>query len=651
MKYLPLLLFCLLGVPLATHAQDSYVLQSPDGRLQVTVSDGPSTRFQIRRDQQIVLPDGALSLVAKGQERPLGEQIVQAMHKKTQQSLIHPVVPIKNRTISAAYNELVLRYKRGYQVTFRAYNDAIAYRFESAQNDSLTIENEQLDLHLDEETRGWFATTKSWANDYQNPYTQLPLDSLQEAVFIQLPLLINLPQGKKMLLTESDLRDYPGLYLQRKGARSLQAVFPPKAKTNKMVKRKYMPDETFDYIAKTAGRRSFPWRIFAFSDSDQDLLNNEMVYTLAEPNAIQEPDWIKPGLVIWDWWSYRNITGVDFKAGINTATYKYYIDFAAKNHIPYILIDDGWFQKGDITRHIPELDLPALIRYGESKGVGILLWCMWYKLDERMEAVMATYEQWGIKGIKVDFMDRDDQMMTQFYWRCAALAAQHHLLVDFHGSHKPAGIQRTYPNVLNFEGVIGLEASKGRSDMATPENAVTIPFIRMVAGPVDYTPGAMHNGQKNTFRPISHAPMSQGTRCQQLAMYVIYDAPLQMLSDNPTLYEKNKTCTDFICSVPTTWDQTIPLAGKVGQYIALARRKGNQYFVAAMTNSEERTLTVPCSFLPAGKWKITLFKDGPNADHNGIDYKKITQTITRTDTLQIPMAGGGGWAARIDRSL
>jgi alpha-glucosidase len=411
--------------------------------------------------------------------------------------------------------------------------------------------------------------------------------------------------------------------------------------------RNFVPESVYNYIAHTKGTRTFPWRIFAIADRDNQLLNNEIVYKLAAPTRIQNTDWIKPGQVAWDWWNDWNVTHVDFRAGVNTETYKYYIDFASQNHIPYIIMDEGWYKLGNMTERVPGVDVKAIADYGKQKNVGVILWCVWRTLDNQMKEAMDLFEQWGVKGIKVDFMDRDDQAVVNFYWRCAEAAAGHHLLVDYHGAHKPAGLQRTYPNVVNFEGVPGLEQDKWTDSLATPWMAVTLPYIRMFAGPMDYTPGAMRNAQQKDFAPINDNPMSLGTRCQQLAMYVIFDAPLQMLADNPTAYEKEKESLDFITSVPTTWDETIPLDGKVGGYVALARRKGNEYFAAAMNNWKPRDITLDFLFLPQGTFHISIFEDGVNAEKNGTDYKKTERTIKKTDKIKIHLAPGGGWAARI----
>ncbi|HLR36721.1 MAG TPA: glycoside hydrolase family 97 protein [Chitinophagaceae bacterium] len=641
-------------------AQDQE-LASPDNNIWIGITTQPFLHYTIKKNGKILLPEVRATMTLKnGKILAKGDKI--KGHKvNTVKETITPTVAVKNATIPNHYNELVIKYKN-FKVAFRAYNDAVAYRFITNFKDSIIVKSEQFKLQLPNKSTAWFAQLDNkdnvqdrWMNSYEHLYLEKPTNTLGSST-AELPLLVNLHEEGKILITESDLHDYPGLYFTGAKNNSLKSIFPPRVKTNrKNVKgqggwdRVVHPKTVYPYIAKTSGKRTFPWRIIAIADKDIQLLNNEIVYKLAEPNRLENTDWITPGQVAWDWWNHWNITGVDFKAGINNQTYKYYIDFAARHNLPYIIMDDGWYMLGDLTQESENIDVAELSQYAQSKDVGIILWCSWLTLDKQMKEVMDLFEKWNIKGIKVDFMNRDDQDMVNFYWRCAKAAAEHHLIVDYHGSHKPAGLNRTYPNVINYEGVAGLENDKWTDKMATPTMAVTLPFTRMFAGPMDYTPGAMRNAQKRDFKAIGDYPMSLGTRCQQLAMYVLYDAPLQMLSDNPTIYEKNPKSLQFITSVPTTWDKTIPLAGKIGEYFAMARKKGKQYFVGAMTNWDARDLTIDFSFLPPGDWQIVIFKDGVNADRNGIDFKKTTSTISNKDQLKIHMAPGGGWAARISK--
>lgn len=648
-------IFFIFFIGTSTLSAQKFILTSPDGKVQVQINNEKTLHFSVLRNGTVLIPSVEAAMNINGNELPDEKDKINKTFKSAVNSGIHPAVAIKNSTIRDEYKELRLQYKNHFSVVFRAYNDAVVYRFETNFPDSLTVINEKCNISLPGSTTAWYAFNERWMNSYEHIYTKQPIDSIGTNKTTQLPLLLDLKGNGKLLITESGLYDYPGLYFTGNNSNILESIFPPAVKSEEKNNRSewgwdrnFRPQSTYPFIAHTKGKRGFPWRIFALAEHDQQLLNNEIVYKLAEPSRIEDESWIQPGQVAWDWWNDWNITGVDFHAGVNTQTYKYYIDFASRNHIPYIIMDEGWYKLGNMTERIPEVDVKAITDYGREKNVGVILWCVWRTLDNQMQEAMDLFQQWGVKGIKVDFMDRDDQAVVNFYWRCAEAAAKHHLLVDYHGAHKPAGIQRTYPNVVNFEGVPGLEQDKWTDKLATPWMAVTLPYTRMFAGPMDYTPGAMRNAQHKDFAPINDNPMSLGTRCQQLAMYVIFDAPLQMLADNPSTYEKEKESLDFITSVPTTWDETIPMEGRVGEYVAMARRKGKEYFAAAMTNWTARDITLNFSFLPEGStYHIVIFQDGINAARNGTDYKKTERTITKNDTLSVHLAPGGGWAARI----
>jgi alpha-glucosidase len=401
-----------------------------------------------------------------------------------------------------------------------------------------------------------------------------------------------------------------------------------------------------DYIAQTTGRRNFPWRVIAIAENDGDLITNDIIYRLGSPLALKETDWIKSGKVAWDWWNANNIFGVDFKSGVNTATYKYYIDFASRYGLDYIILDEGWSVPADLFQINPDMNIEELFAYAKEKNVGIILWMLWNALDKDFDRALDQFEKWGAKGIKVDFMQRDDQKMVNFYEKVAKAAAEHRLLVDFHGSYKPTGLRRAYPNVLTREGVRGLENNKWSKDV-TPKHDVTLPFIRMFAGPMDYTPGAMINATANDFRDIFNRPMSQGTRCHQLAMYVVFESPLQMLADSPSHYLKEPECMEFLSAVPTVWDETRELNAKIGEYVAVARKRGEAWYIGAMTNWTPRDLEFDLNFLGTGNYKMMSWADGINADRYASDYKKQTRTVTGTEKLKVHLAPGGGWAAML----
>jgi alpha-glucosidase len=425
----------------------------------------------------------------------------------------------------------------------------------------------------------------------------------------------------------------------------VSAKFPKK--TIKKSDRHLPIVEREDYIAKTSGNRNFPWRIFAVAENDADLIANQLTFVMASPNKLDDVSWIKPGKVAWDWWNANNIYGVDFEAGINTETYKYYIDFASEYGIEYIILDEGWYKLDHIDELVPEIDMEGLLTYAKKKNVGIILWCVWKSLDDKLEASLKQFEDWGIKGIKVDFMNRDDQEMVNFYHKIAEKAAGHKLLVDFHGSYKPAGIRRMYPNVLTREGVNGAEQYKW-SMYQSPEHDLILPFGRMLAGPMDYTPGAMHNAQKKDFKPIFDTPMSLGTRCHQLAMYVCFESPLQMLCDSPSNYYKEPEVMGFLSAVPSVWDETVVLDAKVSDYVSIARRNADNWYVGGMTDWDSRDMNLDLSFLPKGKkYLMTLYVDGKNADNNAIDFKQTKTIVDYTFKQKIHLAKGGGFAAMI----
>ena len=399
------------------------------------------------------------------------------------------------------------------------------------------------------------------------------------------------------------------------------------------------------YQARTKGSRTFPWRSIAICKEDKALLENNLTYKLSSASVLPNTDWIKPGKVAWDWWNDNNIYGVNFKAGINTATYKYFIDFAARYGLAYIMLDEGWTKSTtDLMHTHADIDIQEIINYGKSKKVGVWLWTLWGPLDRDMEKILALYQQWGAVGIKVDFMARADQYMVNFYERVAATAAKHQLMVDLHGAYKPVGLNRKYPNVLSYEGVRGLENCKWSADI-TPKHDVTLPFIRMAAGPMDYTPGAMLNASVKNFKIDFSSPMSMGTRAHQVAMYVMYDSPLQMLADNPSNYQKDSVCTRFISRIPTTWDQTIALDGKVGAYAVIARKHGEQWYLSAMGDNQKRDFEVQLNFLDGKRYAIEILSDGINADRHAADYQMGRMEGDQKTKLKIKLEQGGGYCA------
>jgi alpha-glucosidase len=462
-----------------------------------------------------------------------------------------------------------------------------------------------------------------------------------------LPAVASAGDDVKVAIAESDITDYPGLWLRGTDGPALAATFPPyPLKVQQTSDRDVKVLETADYIAKTKGTRTFPWRVIGIAVHDGDLITNPLVYLLQRPTKLTDTSWIRPGKVAWDWWNANNLYGVDFKAGINTQTYKYYIDFASKYGLPYIILDEGWYKLGNVLEPVPEINVPELVAYGKQKNVGLILWVTWKSLDDQLIPALDQYEKWGIKGIKDDFMQRDDQPMVNYLERVLREAAKRHMLVDFHGIQRSAMMTRTWPNLISNEGVRGNEWNKWSADI-TPTHTITLPFTRMFLGPMDFTPGAMRNASKRSFASIFEQPMSQGTRGRQLAMYVVYESPLQMLSDSPSNYLREPDAMEFLSAVPTTWDDTRVPAAKIGEYVAVARRSGNDWYIGAMTDWTARDLSIDLPFLPPGQFTMTSWEDGPNADRAASDYKKTTTTVDNKTKLTLKLAPGGGYAARI----
>lgn len=639
----------------------SFTLYSPDKHLRVDVEiSKKEVHYSVSDAQGVVIAPSSVSMrLADGRVLGNNPKYLRKEHTATMGLTVEAPFYRKSK-IPADYNELALTMKGDYKVVLRAYNQGVAYRFETAFRDSITVVDEHADFHFAEDYPAYVpyanvnvkkgeSYERQFTTSCENQYTHLAtLSSMDPDRIAFLPVMVELPQGRKVVITEADLLDYPGMYVQGGDAAVLHTCQAPLPKTweqgghNNL---QYIVKERENYIAKTKGTRAFPWRVMAISQSDKELVDNDMVYLLASPSKLEDISWIKPGKVAWDWWNAWNIWDVDFEAGINTATYKYYIDFAAQYGVEYVILDEGWAvnKKADLFQVVPEIDLPEIVNYAKNKGVGIVLWVGYAAIDKDMEHVCEHYAKMGVKGFKVDFMDRDDQIAVNFYERMAATAAKYHLFVDFHGAYKPTGLQRTYPNVLNFEGVFGLEQMKwadAKTDQVTYD--VTIPYIRMLAGPMDYTQGAMRNATKWCYAPCWNDPMSQGTRCHQLAEYVVFDAPFSMLCDAPTAYMREAECMAFIADVPTVWDETRILDGEVAKYVVSAKRKGDVWYVGLLNNWDARDITLDLSSLQLKGDKATLFVDGANAHRKGCDYKKKEVGLPTDKQLEIHLAPGGG---------
>jgi alpha-glucosidase len=634
---------------LATGAQGqaSYDLRSPDKRIEVRIRTSDGVRYDVVLNGRAILQDSALSLDVD--HKTLGRDVkVVASKEYHQDQVLEPVVRQKFAKIRDNYNELRLHMEGNYAVVFRAYNEGVAYRFETSfSDDQVKVYSEQANFRFPANFICFYPQEDSFFSHNERRYLPQHLLAINSAFLASLPAVIDVGDGAKVAIGESDVEEYPGLWLRGTGGFGLDGTFPPYPLKEKLTRdRDFQVLEAADYIAITRGTRTYPWRVLGIVDRDADLLINPIVYLLEKPSQVQDTSWIKPGKVSWDWWNDNNVYGVDFKAGVNTQTYKYYIDFAAKYGIPYIILDEGWYKLGNVLDVVPEINMEELTAYAKQKNVGIILWVVWKTLDDQLIPALDQYQKWGIKGIKVDFMQRSDELLINYYHRVSRETANRHMLVDFHGDQKPATMTRTWPNLISTEGVRGMEWDKWSPD-AEPDHNVTLPFTRMFLGPMDYTPGAMLNATKATFAPIFSRPMSLGTRCQQLAMYVVYESPLQMLADSPSNYLREPEAMEFLAAVPTVWDDSKALDGKIGEYVAIARRNGVDWYVGAMTNWTARDLDLDLSFLPDGHFQMIAYQDGENADRFAGDYKLIKVPVDRATKLKIHLASGGGWAARI----
>ena len=639
-------------------AGKSYKLQSPSGSVSVEIAVGQDVTWTVSRDGTRVLEPSAISMTLE--DGSVWGQNVK-VRKTAKRSVSRDLTPwvYRQSSVRESYNELTLQCS-GYSMVFRAYDMGAAYRFVAARKEPFKVKEEKASFCFAGNFSAFIPYTRE-VKDYdsqfstscESQYTREPIGQWRKDKIAFLPITVEAQDGMKVCITESDLLNYPGMYLSNPdGDNALEAVFPRYPKDieqggHNMLQGIIKSRE--DYLAEVSAQEAFPWRIVIVSKEDKELLTCDIPWLLGrEPAPEMDFSWVKPGKVAWDWWNAWNLYGVDFEAGVNNATYKYYIDFAAKNGIEYVILDEGWAvnKKADLFQVVPEIDLPMLCEYAAGKGVGLILWAGYWAFEKDMEKACREYSEMGVKGFKVDFMDRDDQPMIQFYRRAAETAARYHLMVDFHGAFKPSGLQRTWPNVINYEGVYGLENVKGNKkyeiDLVTYE--VSIPFVRLVAGPSDYTQGAMRNATRKNFRYVSSEAMSQGTRCRQLAEYVVFDAPLNMLCDSPSNYLKEQECLKFIADVPTVWDQTVALEGKAGEYVAVARRKGDTWYVGALTDWNARELTLDLSFI-GGVPLMEVFRDGANAHRAARDYKHEWKEFPLDGKVSVKMAPGGGWAA------
>lgn len=663
-RTITIVLSLILAVSSAFAAPKQSILTSPDGKIEVSVNVDGSVSYTVSRDGVQLLAPSTISLtLSDGTVYGGPAAKLQKVTRKSVNNIL-PAVAYKKAQVPEAYNEMTLKFKQ-FSLVFRAYDDGVAYRFVSASKTPFIVKEEQAEFTFPQDwncyvpyvTQNDETLATQFHNSFENQYKYEKVSAFDETHLAFLPILADAPGGVKLCITEADLLHYPGMHLY-KGDKpnSYKGVFAPYPKNRvpepgDRVISMYV-EGTEDFIAKCEPACSFPWRVIGISTEDTQLIESDLVWLLASP-AEENADfsWVKPGKVAWDWWNDWNLYGVDFRTGVNTETYKYYVDFASEFGIEYVILDEGWSDatKADLRTVIDAVDLKDLIAHAQKKNVGIILWAGFYPFQKDIEGICKHYAAMGVKGFKVDFMDSDDQQIPEFLERSAKAAAENHLMLDFHGIYKPTGLSRKYPNVVNYEGIHGLEQMKWNASASQVDYDVTAPFIRFFAGPADYTQGAMRNAIEDNIRSVGTEAMSPGTRCHQLGEYVVFFSPLNMLCDSPSNYQRETECTKFIASVPTVWDRTLALESKVGEYVSVARQSGADWFVGSVNNWKERDITLDLSFLGEGNWQIELFKDGINADQAARDYKKVISAVPADRKVTVHMAPGGGLAAKITK--
>lgn len=658
-------LYLLLGVILiclTSTAKNPLTVASPDGKIEVTVSTDGKLGFDVSYNNKELfsIPDATITLT-NGVVVGSNPKISGVKTEKVNQMIPSPFY--RADKVQDYYNGLTFNVGKEWGIALRAYNDAVAYRWIYKGKNPIKIKDENTEFEFSTgdqaiapyvRARANYKDNQFW-NSFENSYTTTTVGELDKERIIFLPMSVEATPGIKVAITESALESYPGMYVQGTGTGKLSTAFAPYPKKEQQGGHnnlQMLVTEKEDFIAKIAGPRSLPWRIAVIAPDDVTLASSNISFLLGEPSRVDDISWIKPGKVAWEWWNDWNLSGVDFETGVNNDTYKAYIDFAGRNGIEYVILDEGWAvnKKADLMQVVPEIDIKELVDYGAKQGVGIILWAGYWAFDRDLEEVCDYYSKLGVKGFKVDFMDRDDQKITDFYYRAGDVAAKKGLMLDFHGTSKPAGLNRTYPNVINFEGVNGLEQMKWSSiSLDQMEYDTQIPFLRQLAGPMDYTQGAMKNATKKNYHASNSEPMSQGTRAHQLALYMVLDSPLNMLCDSPSNYDAEPESRDFIAEVPTVWDETVVLDGKIGEYIVTARRKGNDWWIGTITNWDPRDVEIDLSILGDGAYNASVFADGKNAHRKASDYKLTNQKVSKDSKLKLHLAPGGGAALKISK--
>ena len=620
-------------------------VKSPNGELNLSVDVKDKIYYSVSYGNDLLLKDCYLNLQLENETLGNNPKL-RSTKKGVIDESVKREIPLKNAVVKNHCNTLRMNFAGNYAVEFRVFDNGVAYRFITDKKGENIVMGEDFVLNFPANYKAHLSQPNGFKTSYEYPYTHVNTEEYKATDRMSyLPILLETDKPYKILISEADLHDYPCMFLKSTGQNGMQSLFPK-------VPLEFEEDgdrsleilKEADYIAKTAGKRSFPWRFMVITKEDKQLLENEMVYNLSTPCVLEDYSWIKPGQVSWEWWHDARLYGVDFRSGYNMDSYKYYIDFASKFGIPYIIMDEGWAKSTrDPYTPNPTINLAELIQYGKERNVKIVLWLTWLAVENNFD-LFKTFADWGVAGVKIDFMDRSDQWMVNYYERVAKEAAKHKLFVDFHGSFKPAGLERKYPNVLSYEGVLGME----QGGNCRPANSIYLPFMRNAVGPMDFTPGSMLSAQPEDNRSTRANAMGSGTRAYQMALFVVFESGLQMLADNPVYYYRERPCTEFISSVPVTWDETKVLYAKVGEAVVVARRKGDKWFIGGITNNEGRTINLDLSFLPAGQsFTLTSFEDGINADRQAMDYKQRESKVNNATQLTIKMVRNGGWAGVI----
>ena len=620
-------------------------VKSPNGELNISVDVKDKIYYSVSYGNDLLLKDCYLNLQLENETLGNNPKL-RSTKKGVIDESVKREIPLKNAVVKNHCNTLRMNFAGNYAVEFRVFDNGVAYRFITDKKGDNIVMGEDFVLNFPANYKAHLSQPNGFKTSYEYPYTHVNSEEYKATDRMSyLPILLETDKPYKILISEADLHDYPCMFLKSTGQNGMQSLFPKvPLEFGEDGDRSLKILKEADYIAKTAGKRSFPWRFMVITKEDKQLLENEMVYNLSTPCVLEDYSWIKPGQVSWEWWHDARLYGVDFRSGYNMDSYKYYIDFASKFGIPYIIMDEGWAKSTrDPYTPNPTINLAELIQYGKERNVKIVLWLTWLAVENTFD-LFKTFADWGVAGVKIDFMDRSDQWMVNYYERVAKEAAKHKLFVDFHGSFKPAGLERKYPNVLSYEGVLGME----QGGNCRPANSIYLPFMRNAVGPMDFTPGSMLSAQPEDNRSTRANAMGSGTRAYQMALFVVFESGLQMLADNPVYYYRERPCTEFISSVPVTWDETKVLYAKVGEAVVVARRKGDKWFIGGITNNEGRTINLDLSFLPAGQsFTLTSFEDGINADRQAMDYKQRESKVNNATQLTIKMVRNGGWAGVI----